>query len=373
MHLSDMGQRAWLVERYETAAGRIQLSQNDRHEILEHLTRSESFEKFLQKRYPGDKRFSLEGAEALIPLLHRVIQGAADLGAEEMVLGMAHRGRLNVLNNILGKSYEQIFTEFEDTWTEGFAGRRRRREVPPRLFRRPAGCTTGGSCTSRWPATPAILRPSTAWSRDAAAPSSGFAATQKPHPRHPRADARRRGRGWPGCRGRTAELSQLEGYTTGGTIHVVVNNLIGFTTLPEDAALDGTAPTSPRRSSAGLPRQRRRPRGRASRWRSSPSSSVRPSRRTSSSTCTASASTGTTSRTSSPSRSPCWRRSASRPREVLTCTPTSACGRGRDLRGDRQADPEPPRRGMLDQAQQTAAKSKPNDPTIDPGSARWAG
>ncbi len=234
MHLSDMGQRAWLVERYETAAGRIQLSRNDRHEILEHLTRSESFEKFLQKRYPGDKRFSLEGAEALIPLLHRVIQGAADLGAEELVLGMPHRGRLNVLNNVLGKSYEQIFTEFEESWTEGFAdgsgdvkyhrgysGTRRMhdgRMVHLAMASNPSHLEAVNGVVEGRTRAKQRLRGDKNRTRVIPVLMHGDAAVAG--------------------QGVVQELlnySQLEGYTTGGTIHVVVNNQIGFTTLPEEA------------------------------------------------------------------------------------------------------------------------------------------
>ncbi len=88
---------------------------------MEQLLSAESFERFLQKRYPGDKRFSLEGAESLIPSLNNLLERATELGVQEAVIGMAHRGRLNVLINIMGKTYEQVFTEFEDNWEKGFA------------------------------------------------------------------------------------------------------------------------------------------------------------------------------------------------------------------------------------------------------------
>jgi len=120
MHVQDREERAWLIERIERHGGRIRLDTERRVHVLEQLTRSESFERFLAKRYPGEKRFSLEGAESLIPLLDQVIETLSDLGSDEIVLGMAHRGRLNVLNNVMGKTYEQIFTEFEDNWEEDF-------------------------------------------------------------------------------------------------------------------------------------------------------------------------------------------------------------------------------------------------------------
>ncbi|MEM7623596.1 MAG: hypothetical protein AAF235_10400, partial [Planctomycetota bacterium] len=120
MHIQDAEQRAWLFERFERIGGRLDLSRGEKAHILELLTRSEMFERFLGKRYPGEKRFSLEGSESLIPLLDRLAEAASELNVEEVVLGMAHRGRLNVLNTVIGKSYEQIFTEFEESWTEDF-------------------------------------------------------------------------------------------------------------------------------------------------------------------------------------------------------------------------------------------------------------
>src|SRR5690606_31523224 len=120
MHIQDLEQRAWLLERFESMGGRMPLDRGQRAHLLELLTRAETFEKFLGKRYPGEKRFSLEGSESLIPCFEQVIEGASDAGVEEIVFGMAHRGRLNVLNNILGKTYKQIFTEFEDIWEEDF-------------------------------------------------------------------------------------------------------------------------------------------------------------------------------------------------------------------------------------------------------------
>jgi 2-oxoglutarate dehydrogenase E1 component len=234
MHVSDLTQRSWLIHRYESAGGRIELIRRERVEVLEQLTKSESFEKFLQKRYPGDKRFSLEGAESLIPLLQRVISAASNLGVEEMVLGMAHRGRLNVLNNVLGKSYEQIFTEFEENWTEGFAdgsgdvkyhrgysGTRRMpdgRMVHLAMASNPSHLeavngVVEGRCRAKQ-----RLRGDKERSRVIPVLIHGDAAVAGQ-----------------GVVQELLNFSQLEGYTTGGTIHIVVNNQIGFTTLPEDA------------------------------------------------------------------------------------------------------------------------------------------
>jgi len=233
MHIQDEEQRAWLLERFEGAGGRLELTRPQRAHILELLVRSELFEKFLGRRYPGEKRFSLEGAEALIPLLDHMLEVASDTGVEEVVLGMAHRGRLNVLNSIVGKTNEQIFTEFEETWGDdvdssgdvkyhrGYSGTRRfpnGRMVHLAMASNPSHLeavngVVEGRCRAkqrlradfeRRRVIPVLMH------GDAAVVGQGVVAE-------------------------TINMSQLDGYTTGGTIHVVVNNHIGFTTLPEDA------------------------------------------------------------------------------------------------------------------------------------------
>ena len=233
MHVSDIEQRAWLLERFETIGGHLTLDKAQKTTILERLTRSESFERFLGKRYPGEKRFSLEGAESLIPLLDHMIESFSNLGVEEVVLGMAHRGRLNVLHNTIGKTLEQIFTEFEENWSEGFAdgggdvkyhrgysGTRRLnngRMVHLAMASNPSHLeavngVVEGRCrakqrlrgdTNRERVTPILIH------GDAAIIGQGIVQE-------------------------VLNFSQLPGYTTGGTVHVVVNNQIGFTTLPEE-------------------------------------------------------------------------------------------------------------------------------------------
>ena len=233
MHIQDSEQRDWLCARYEAMGGRVPLDRARRTHVLEQLIKSELFEKFLGKRYQSEKRFSLEGAESLIPLLGHLLETASDLGATEVVLGMAHRGRLNVLNNILGKTYEQIFTEFEETWQQdfvegggdvkyhkGYSGTKRYpngKTLHLAMASNPShleavGGVVLGRCrakqrlrgdTQRNRVLPVILH------GDAAI--SGQGVVQE-----------------------ILNYSQLEGYTTGGTVHIVVNNLIGFTTLPED-------------------------------------------------------------------------------------------------------------------------------------------
>ena len=111
MHIQEPEQKAWIQQKVEGTHGDI--SREDKWRILAALNGAEAFERFLHTKFLGQKRFSLEGAETLIPMLDFLIDGATDSGMEEVVIGMAHRGRLNVLANVVGKSYAQIFREFE--------------------------------------------------------------------------------------------------------------------------------------------------------------------------------------------------------------------------------------------------------------------
>src|SRR5262249_37626473 len=116
MHIQDNHVRRWLQERMEPRHNRPNLPQRIKLRILIDLLHAELFERFLQTRYMGQKRFSLEGAETLSPLLNDLVDFAADSGVREIVLGMAHRGRLNVLANILDKPYTEVFSEFEENY-----------------------------------------------------------------------------------------------------------------------------------------------------------------------------------------------------------------------------------------------------------------
>ncbi len=234
MHIADTEQREWLLNRFESASGSIPLDRNQRAQILELLTRSESFERFLGKRYPGDKRFSLEGSESLIPLIEWSLMAATEFDAEEIVLGMAHRGRLNVLNNILGKTHQQIFTEFEETWEEDFADG----GGDVKYHRGYSG--TRRFANGRMLHLAMASNPSHLESVDAVVEGRcrakqrlrGDFDRRRVIPLLIHGDAAIIGQGMVF---EVMNLSQLEGYTTGGTVHIVVNNHIGFTTTPEDA------------------------------------------------------------------------------------------------------------------------------------------
>src|SRR5436190_5062672 len=115
MHIDDLKIRMWLQERMEPTENRVEITRKEQLRILTRLTDAVVFEEFIRKKFVGAKSFSLEGSESLIPLLDLAIEKAGDQGVQEIVLGMAHRGRLNVLANIIGKRPQQIFREFADT------------------------------------------------------------------------------------------------------------------------------------------------------------------------------------------------------------------------------------------------------------------
>jgi len=231
-HIRNDTERAWLIDRIERVLGKPPTSSDDRRHILEQLLRAEEFENFLQKRYPGDKRFSLEGSESTIPLLDRMIETGGDLGVEEMVFGMAHRGRLNVLNNIMGKTYEQIFTEFEDNYADeespggdvkyhkGYSGVRTTR----------AGKQVHVAMASN-PSHLESVNPVVEGRTRAKQRLRGDLDRRRVIPVLIHGDAAVAGQG---IVAELCNMAYLEGYTTGGSVHAVINNLIGFTTVPED-------------------------------------------------------------------------------------------------------------------------------------------
>ena len=233
MHITDRKRKHWIREVVEDREAEFAFEQEHRMRILDCLTRAEAFERFLHTRYVGNKRFSLEGADTLIPALAEIIERAAEHGVERVVIGMAHRGRLNVLANILGKSYDKIFREFQAVLlplsAEGSG------DVKYHLGQRGTFVTASGQEVDGDP----LGQPQSPGGRrsgrvrhDACVPgrAGGPRATQGA--RRPRARRRRVQRA--GVVAETFNMSELRAYTSGGTIHVVVNNQIGFTASPRD-------------------------------------------------------------------------------------------------------------------------------------------
>ncbi|WP_345752453.1 multifunctional oxoglutarate decarboxylase/oxoglutarate dehydrogenase thiamine pyrophosphate-binding subunit/dihydrolipoyllysine-residue succinyltransferase subunit [Microbacterium rhizophilus] len=230
MHIHDYEQREWFQQKLEQKYTKP--DHDDQLRILRKLNEAEAFETFLQTKYVGQKRFSLEGGESLIPLLDRILEGAAEAGLEGAAIGMAHRGRLNVLTNIAGKTYGQVFQEFEGALpgnkrgsgdvkyhlgTEGTFVAESGAELDVYLAANPSHLEVVDGVLE------GIVR-----AKQDRKPVGSF--TWLPILVH--GDAAMAGQG---VVVETLQMSQLRGYRTGGTVHVVVNNQVGFTTLPQDS------------------------------------------------------------------------------------------------------------------------------------------
>ncbi|HEX2121655.1 MAG TPA: multifunctional oxoglutarate decarboxylase/oxoglutarate dehydrogenase thiamine pyrophosphate-binding subunit/dihydrolipoyllysine-residue succinyltransferase subunit, partial [Thermoanaerobaculia bacterium] len=234
MHMQETVQKRWLQDRMEPTRNKQALDGATKRRILMKLNDAEAFERFLHTKYVGHKRFSMEGAESVIPMLDYLFNEAASDGVVEGVIGMAHRGRLNVLANTLGKSYEQIFREFEGDIDPN--SREGSGDVKYHLGAEGAHQTTTGDLMKLTLAS----NPSHLEAVDPIVEGM-VRAKQKLIGDRNRAlvlpvllhgDAAFAGQG---VVAETLNFSQLKGYRTGGTIHVVINNQIGFTTGPESA------------------------------------------------------------------------------------------------------------------------------------------
>jgi 2-oxoglutarate dehydrogenase E1 component len=231
MHIDDLKMRRWLAEKMESSQNRIALSREAQRRILTRLTDATVFEEFIRRKYVGAKSFSLEGAETLIPLLDLAIEKSAESGIIEIVLGMAHRGRLNVLANIMGKSPREIFRLFEDKDPDLYKGRG---DVKYHLGYGNDWVTSTGKkmhlslCFN--PSHLEFVNP---------------VALGRMRAKMDRGRDLDRSRGMvvlihgdaafigEGIVQETLNLSRLPAYATGGTLHIILNNQIGFTTGPE--------------------------------------------------------------------------------------------------------------------------------------------
>ena len=231
MHISDPEQSAWLKERIEGYGKEIKFTREGRKAILNKLVEAEGFEKFLHVKYMGTKRFGLDGGEALIPALEQIIKRGGALGVKEIVIGMPHRGRLSVLANVMGKPYKAIFNEFqggsfkpEDVDGSG--------DVKYHLGASSDREFDGNSVHLSLTANPSHLEavnPVVIGKVRAKQQQLNDSKRTTVLPLLLHGDAAFAGQGVVAeCFG----LSGLVGHKTGGTIHVVVNNQIGFTTAP---------------------------------------------------------------------------------------------------------------------------------------------
>lgn len=234
MHVTNNDERRWLKDTIEASRGKLDMSADDKRAVLEQLTAAEGMEKYLHTRFVGQKRFSLEGGESLIPLLNDIIQRGGTAGVQEMVVGMAHRGRLNVLINVLGKSPSDLFSEFEGAYDPKVTDRSG--DVKYHLGFSSDIRTPGGNVHLVLAFNPShleIVNPVVEGSVRARQDRRGDKRGAKVMPILIHGDAAFAGQG---VVTETFQLSQARGFYTGGTIHVVVNNQVGFTiSNPDDA------------------------------------------------------------------------------------------------------------------------------------------
>lgn len=234
MHLLDLDERRWLRETMESTGNEPTLSKEDKAQILHKLNQAMAFEEFLHKKYVGHKRFSLEGNDTLIPMVHFLLEKAGEYDMEKVFMGMAHRGRLNMLVNIMNKPYHRVFAEFEGNvdpksiqgsgdvkYHLGAKGKHKTqsgKEIEIELMPNP----------SHLEAVNPVVEGAARAVQDHHSEEN---AHQKILPVLMHGDAAFAGQG---VVAETLNMSLLEGYKTGGTIHIIINNQIGFTTLPKD-------------------------------------------------------------------------------------------------------------------------------------------
>ncbi|CAN5522900.1 2-oxoglutarate dehydrogenase E1 component [soil metagenome] len=248
-HVHEPAERRWLVEAVETGRFAIAMERSARRALLRRITDVEAFEKFLHQTYLGQKRFSLEGNDILVPMLDEIVNSAASHGVREIITGMAHRGRLNVMTHVLGKPYAEIVAAFEGArWTKPPVGSDAdpaqefsgdvKYHLGARLLRGQQGLMVE---------VPMALAPNPSHLEAVNPVVEGMVRASQDVCDQP---------GWPvrdnkasmailihgdaafpgqGVVAETLNLSALPGYTTGGTIHIIVNNQIGFTTIPRDS------------------------------------------------------------------------------------------------------------------------------------------
>jgi 2-oxoglutarate dehydrogenase E1 component len=237
MHISDAEQRRWMYERLETAGGRYGRSVEDQRRILERLTAAEGLERYLHTKYVGQKRFSLEGGDALIPLLDNLIRRAGGDGVKDIVIGMAHRGRLNVLINTLGKPPRVLFDEFEGKFDHGNSGDRAHTgDVKYHMGFSADIATPGGPVHLALAFNPShleIVDPVVAGSVRSRQQRRGDRQRKVVMPVLLHGDAAFAGQG---VVMELFQMSQARGFAVGGTVHIVINNQVGFTTSDQQDA-----------------------------------------------------------------------------------------------------------------------------------------
>ncbi len=233
VHIQETEVRRWLQDRMEPTCNQPQFTKEEKIRILRRVHKAELFEKFLHTKYVGQKRFSLEGGETFIAALDTVVEHCPEVGVEEINMGMAHRGRLNVLTSIMRKSFDQLFEQFSENYLpDTVAGDG---DVKYHLgYEAVLSTTSGKKVEVRLAANPShleIVDPIVEGKARARQRVRGDFERRRVLPLLVHGDAALAGQG---VVAETLQFSQLPGYRTGGTLHIVINNQIGFTTLPSD-------------------------------------------------------------------------------------------------------------------------------------------
>ncbi|HAT00317.1 MAG TPA: 2-oxoglutarate dehydrogenase E1 component, partial [Pantoea agglomerans] len=232
MHINNTDEKRWIQQRLESVAGRAAFSNEEKKGFLKELTAAEGLEKYLGAKFPGAKRFSLEGGDALVPMLREMIRHAGKSGTREVVLGMAHRGRLNVLINVLGKKPQDLFDEFAGKHKEHLGTG----DVKYHMGFSSDVETEGGLVHLALAFNPShleIVSPVVMGSVRARLDRLDEPASNKVLPITIHGDAAVIGQG---VVQETLNMSQARGYEVGGTVRIVINNQVGFTTSnPKDA------------------------------------------------------------------------------------------------------------------------------------------
>ncbi len=232
MHLTDPEEKTWIQERIELPHNKTEFTVNGKRAILERMIAGEGFEQFLHKKYPGTKRFGIDGGEALIPLMEQIMKRGGQLGLEEIIVGMAHRGRLNVLTNVMGKPFSAVFAEFmgKASTPDDVAGSG---DVKYHLGTSSDRDFDGNTIHLSLTANPSHLEfvnPVVIGKVRAKQVQRGDIQSGAVLPLVLHGDAAFAGQG---ITAETLMISELPGYRVGGTIHIVINNQIGFTTMPK--------------------------------------------------------------------------------------------------------------------------------------------
>jgi multifunctional 2-oxoglutarate metabolism enzyme len=241
-HIANYEERSWLRRVIESGEHFLPLSDDDKRDLLQQLTKVETLERFLHKSYLGSKRFGIEGLDTLVPMLRRAIDLSYEQGTHAIIMGMAHRGRLNVLSHILGRPYEVLLAEFEggraveETLTpRGGTGDVKYHHGATGTFTTPRGDTLAITLMPNPSHLEAVDPVVEGYTRALQTDRSGRDALHEPCCMLPilmHGDAAFAAQG---VVAETLNLSKLPGYGTGGTLHVIMNNQVGFTTDPRDA------------------------------------------------------------------------------------------------------------------------------------------